>query len=99
MNRDLPHTEADSVQGNGQQPESITEEERLAILALKQEIDSMKHRQVLLSREHILLSADVIRKEEELERKGLALAKKYGLHQKGPSVDMKTGKLLYPKEG
>jgi hypothetical protein len=94
MKRKLPRVEEDTSAPRNGSHESITEEERATLVALKGEVDSMKRRQALLQREHTLLSADIIRKEEELEKKGVKLTKKYGIEKGVREVELKTGRII-----
>ncbi len=78
--------------------ESISESELNFLHSLRREIDSMKDRQAVLSRDLTLISADIIRKSEEMKARIREIEKKYELVKGQRELDFKTGAIMPPPQ-
>jgi hypothetical protein len=76
--------------------ERLTELERVTLLSLKSEVDQMKLRKALLEKELTLLSADIIRKGDELEVKSREITEKYKLKKGEREIELGTGRIYRP---
>ena len=87
--------------GNGahaEVPERLTELERITLISLKKEVDQMAIRQAVLQKELTLLSADVIRRGDELETKSREITEKYRLKKGEREIELATGRIIvHPK--
>ena len=61
---------------------------------MRAEIDTLRHRQSALQKELTFVSADIYRKQDELEKKALEIAKKYNLLKGKRELDMATGRIV-----
>ncbi len=73
--------------------ERISDQDHAVLKALKDEMASMRTRKKALERDLALLTADIYRKEDEFNAKGMEMSKKYGISTTR-ALDMKTGTII-----
>jgi hypothetical protein len=92
MNR-LPSEAAALLNGTDHPVEKLDETDRLILAAATVELEAMKKRQFFLQKELTLISADIYRKAEEIEKKWGAVTEKHKLRKGDQTVNLKTGEI------